>query len=356
MMVDIHSSDDDVSLCTSPVFFSILGSVSEHVKVRTSNQHQAYHFYLHPILLNYIEENILKKNQTCCKDNPYKSKMEFICEGNYTLNSKEELQYLDSVRLRMRNLSHSLFPYMSKEFNTTREHKTCLLCDRTYNILDFECPHCCIDMLVFLEIMHDSTNWMAMGWQQYMSHRIPATPYLTDVRMNVSTVNRQDDNVPFDIRNHLVLSLTHCSNQQHVASLEILCIQNISWLMKPPCPNIDRYTFIENLKKNTIFTGYVCKHFQQHLWHFREQFLLHLSPKFSWLIQISLQCSNVWLQHHVWHDTMKTWIYLWRKATHFPEECKHNRNMLKPPFSHLTTTWSKQKNKVHLGNFSQFIN
>ena len=82
-----------------------------------------------------------------------------------------------------------------------------------------------------------------------MSHRIPVTPYLTDIRMNVSTVNRRDDNVPFDIRNHLVLSLTHCSNQQHVANLEILCIRNISRLMKPPCPDIDRYTFIENLKK-----------------------------------------------------------------------------------------------------------
>ena len=225
MIVDIHSSDDDdMTLYTGPVFFSILGGVSECVKVRTSNQCPAYHFHLHSILLNYIEENILKKNQTCCKDNPYKFKMEFTCEGNYSLNSKEELQYLDSVRLKMRNPSHSLFPYLSKEFNTTREHKTCLLCGKTYNILDFEFPHCCIDMLVFLEIMHDSANWMTMGWQQYMLHRIPTTPYLTDVRMNVSTVNRRDANVPFDIRNHLALSLTHCSNQKHVASLEILCI------------------------------------------------------------------------------------------------------------------------------------
>ena len=54
MMVDIDSSDNDASLCTSQVFFSILGGVSEREEVRTSNQRQAYRFYLHPILLKHF--------------------------------------------------------------------------------------------------------------------------------------------------------------------------------------------------------------------------------------------------------------------------------------------------------------
>ena len=174
--------------------------------------------------------------------------MEFTCEEDYSSKLKTQLAFMDLLRNKRINSSHFLFPYISQEFNSYTKSKICLLCNRLIEAMDLECTVCQADMLVFLEILHDSANWIPMGWQQYMSHSIPTTPDLTRVHFNINT-NTRPSEILFDIRNHLALCFANCANQKHIASLEILCIRNICCYMCPPCPDINHFAFINNLKK-----------------------------------------------------------------------------------------------------------
>ena len=168
--------DDDITFVTSPVIFSILGGVMECEQVETSGD-RAYWFHFHPVLLNYIREYILKKSETCCKNNPYQIKMKFTCDADYKSNLEEELLFLNELRNKMKHSSHSLFPYISQQFNSTREQVTCLLCGRNFSFMDIDCCNCRVDMCVFLEIMHDSSNWIPMGWQYTCLTESPPPPF-----------------------------------------------------------------------------------------------------------------------------------------------------------------------------------
>ena len=177
-------------------------------------------------------------------------------------------------------VNNSLYPYLCQEF-ATPEKKVCLLCRKNLpSCIDYDCPHCRPDMLMFLEIMHNPSNWIPLGWRQYLSHRIPVTPHMTGIRYNMCTLRCQPAEVPYDIRHHLSLCMSHCSNQKHVPYLELLCIHMICIYIKPPCPDHDRETFMLNLKKIPSMTKRFFQIFNDTFKMFDNSFLYICPPRY----------------------------------------------------------------------------
>ena len=144
----------------------------------------------------------------------------------------------------------ALFSYLCQQIGLTNKEKVYLLCNqRKGEYMDYDCMNCRADMLMFLEIMHHASNWIPLGWSQFISHRIPLNPTFSGLRYNIFTVDSIPSDVPHNIRTHLALSMSHCSNQNHVPTLEMLCICMICTLMIPPCLDINRLCFMSNLKK-----------------------------------------------------------------------------------------------------------
>ena len=139
--------------------------------------------------------------------------------------------------------------------------------------MDYDCMNCQADMLMFLEIMHCASNWILLGWSQFLLHRIPPNPTFSGLCYNVSTMDSIPSDVPHNIRTHLAISMSHCSNQNHVPTLEMLCIHMICTLMIPPCLDIDRLCFMSNLKKIPSMSNHFVRIFKNTLNLFENSFL-----------------------------------------------------------------------------------
>ena len=221
---DDETMDEDCFL-TSPVIFSIFGGLlNRHEKVKKGRKMFSYR--LNPIIRRYLKETIVDKSEKCCKNNPYKIQMEWNCEENYSAYQAEEVLFMKLLRNEMTDENTSIYPYLCKEKFASQKTKSCLLCNGIMAMAtDYDCFHCRPDMLMFMEIMHNPSNWIPLGWSQYISHAIPDNPtILTGLRFNISSSKCDPSLVPYDIRNHLALSMTHCPNQHHVPYLEMLCI------------------------------------------------------------------------------------------------------------------------------------
>ena len=111
------------------------------------------------------------------------------------------------------------------------------------------------------------------GWRQFISHRIPPNPSFSGLHYNVSTVYSSPSDVPYNIRTHLDLSMSHSSNQNHIPTLEMLCIRMICAFMRPPSPDISRLDFISNLKKIPSMSKHFVRIFENTINVFKNSFL-----------------------------------------------------------------------------------
>ena len=221
----------------------------------------------------------MEKNETCCKDNLYKIKMSFSCEDEYQLNEQEQMEFIQLLKNTMPDENGTIYPYLCRQKFLVQKEKVCLLCtQRKAEYMDYDCLNCRADMLMFLEIMHHASNWIPLRWRQYISHRIPPNPSFSGLCYNVSTVYRSLSDVPYNIRTHLALSMSHCSNQNHIPTLEMLCICMICTFMMPPCPDISRLDFISNLKKIPSMSNHFIRIFESTINLFKNSFLNICSP------------------------------------------------------------------------------
>ena len=235
---------------------------------------RGYIFRFHPIVLHYLKETIWKRNETCCRDNPYKIKMSFSYEGEYQPNEQEQMEFIQLLKNTMPDENGALYPYLCKRNFLAEKEKVCVLCnERKGEYTDYDCMNCRADMLMFLEIMHHASNWIPLGWRQSISHRIPPNPSFSGLRYNVSTVYSSPSDVPYNIRTHLALSMSRCSNQNHIPTLKMLCICMICAFMIPPCPDISRLDFISNPKKIPSMSKHFVRIFKNTINVFENSFL-----------------------------------------------------------------------------------
>ena len=139
--MDVETAIQDDYL-TSPVLYSILGGIHNRQSTVKAN-HRGYIFKFHPIIIHYLKEIIWKRNETCCKDNPYKIKMNFSYEDEYQRNEQEEVELIQLLKNRMADENGTLFPYLCQQINLTDKKKVCLLCNqRKGEYMDYDCMNC----------------------------------------------------------------------------------------------------------------------------------------------------------------------------------------------------------------------
>ena len=85
---------------TSPVLYSILGGIHNRESTVKANR-RGYIFKFHLIIIHYLKEIIWKRNEICCKDNPYKIKMNFSYEDEYQGNEQKEVELIQLLKNRM---------------------------------------------------------------------------------------------------------------------------------------------------------------------------------------------------------------------------------------------------------------
>ena len=243
---DEETADEDGYL-TSPILYSLLRGI--HYRPATIKSHcRGYIFRFHPIVVHYLKETIWETNETCCKDNPCEIKMSFSYEVKYQPNEQKQMEFIQLLKNTMPDENGALYLYLYKQKFLAEKQNVCLLCNQGKGeFMDYDCMNCRTDMLMFLKIMHHTSNWIPLGWRQFISHRIPPNPTFSSLCYNVSTVYSSPSDVPQNIRTHLTLSMSHCSNQNHTPTFEMLCIRMICIFMIPPCPDISRLDSISNL-------------------------------------------------------------------------------------------------------------
>ena len=126
--------------------------------------------------------------------------------------------------------------------------------------------------------MHHTSNWIPLGWRQFISHRIPLNPSFSGLCYKISIVHSSPSDVPYNIRTYLALSMSCCSNQNHIPTLEMLCIRMICAFMIPPCLDISRLDLISNLKKIPFMSKHFVKIFENTINVFENSFLTICPP------------------------------------------------------------------------------
>ena len=193
--MDVETAIQDDYL-TSQVLYSILRGIHNGQSTVKAN-HRGYIFMFHPIVIHYLKEIIWKRNETCCKDNTYKIKMNFSYKDEYQGNEQEEVEFIQLLKNRMPDENGTLLPYLCQQIGLTDKEKVCLLCtQRKGEYMDYDCMNCRADMLMFLQIMHCTSNWIPLGWNQFISHRIPPNPTFSGLHYNMSTVDSILSDVP----------------------------------------------------------------------------------------------------------------------------------------------------------------
>ena len=91
--MDVETAIQDDYL-TSPVLYSILDGIHKGTWQRV---HFQVSFDHHPL----PDTNNLEKKEICCKDNPYKIKMNFSYEDEYQGNEQEEVELIQLLKNRM---------------------------------------------------------------------------------------------------------------------------------------------------------------------------------------------------------------------------------------------------------------
>ena len=139
--MDVETAIQDDYL-TSPVLFSILRGIhNRQLTVRANCRGCIFKF--HPIVIHYLKEIIRKRNETCCKDNPYKIKMNFSYKDEYQGNEQEEVEFIQLLKNRMPDENGALFPYLCQQIGLTDKEKVCLLCNqRKGEYMDYDCMNC----------------------------------------------------------------------------------------------------------------------------------------------------------------------------------------------------------------------
>ena len=99
MNVETAIQDDYL---TSPVLYSILRGIHNRQSTVKANC-RGYIFKFHPIVIHYLKEIIWKRNETCCKDNPYKIKMNFSYD-EYQGNEQGRNRIIKQTKLRQPKL------------------------------------------------------------------------------------------------------------------------------------------------------------------------------------------------------------------------------------------------------------
>lgn len=255
-----------ITTATHPVLFSgnEMGRGVGITQGRT-NHYEEEIFKIPAITKTYIDKYI--HHHECCSENPYQMLMDFRFEKRYHSDGNsspavinEMSSYLEQVKEKTVAREEPLYPHILFEAAKFNEQKPiCLLCShnipRTYF---FECLTCHDDMLIFFEILHNPRQWIPLGWGQFISKPIAATPsFQADVeppqqRFSIDYAVEEDDDATTSICHFLAKSLQHCRNTRHVSTLQLLCLRHICFYLSPPCPMENPTSFRKKLKKTRL--------------------------------------------------------------------------------------------------------
>ena len=267
----LQEDEEDYLTLAAATSLCILCMLSTYRKrvVRFGEGVWGYGYRMHSHMPLYFTDRILKKNETCCLNNPYKIKIAFDSKHKPTTCSPEDIQnWLDMMQKNLPHPDYPLHPFMSKEINESMRTNCCPLCNSELNYaLNGECEGCCLDILTFLEIMHSPSLWMPVGWGQHISHPIPSlfcarTSSIEEYRFSVDVRGITRQRHLTDIRTFLAASMGYCNNQLRVAPLEMICIRNICRFMKGPCPDREPVVFLDTMKKSPHFPQSIVEIFK----------------------------------------------------------------------------------------------
>ena len=282
--VNVHSNnilhsdylDDYVSSAvTSPCVLSILSTYRKRI-TQFEPGAWGYIFQMYAPVPLYISKRILEKNESCCANNPYKIKMKMDSKNiPATCTYEDVTQFLNELEQQLLHPDYPLHPLISREIIQTLKTSQCILCnEQLSSVVDGECDVCHSHILTFIEMMHSRSLWISVGWDQYISHRIPSlySPKknsIEDFRFSIDTRDLPQHPNANDIRTYVVASMSHCSNRKRIPALETICIRNICRFVKYPCPDDEPFTFLHNLKKSPYFPSKIIEIFQNLILLFR---------------------------------------------------------------------------------------
>ena len=275
--VNVHSNNilhsDDLhdyvsSAVTSPCVLSMLSSNRKRI-TQFEPGAWGFTFQMYAPVPLYISKRILEKNESCCENNPCKIKMKMDWKNIPATCTHEDItQFLNELEEKLPHPDYPLHPLISREIIQTLKTSRCILCDEQLsNVIDGECEACRSHILTFIEVMHSRSLWIPVGWDQYISHRIPSlySPKknsIEDFRFSIDARDLVQNPDANDIRTYVVASMSHCSNRKRIPTLETICIRNICKFVKSPCPDDEPSTFLHNLKKSPYFPTRLIDIFQ----------------------------------------------------------------------------------------------